>query len=325
MPQMDAVVPAPRSPVPASRMTEDSLDARALECAAAFILVLDSAGGLARMNGVTRESMGASTQQVIGRPVWELLPSEEDRDSAEHNVRTLLESGTIRGQWESAYLCADGTRQRVAWNGSVLRGPSGELEHIVLVGMDVTAQRQHEAQLRLRAETDPLTGLLNRGSFASALDAALEPTAGVGAGLLFCDLDGFKEVNDSFGHAAGDALLIEVAGRLRALVRSSDVVSRLGGDEFVVLCVGSGRPEVKALATRVETAVRRPFEIAGEQVRIGVSVGTTIGRRGQSSEEVLARADSQMYAVKTMRRARRKAGLELDSIDDFSDDYELDE
>ena len=280
-----------------------SLDWIAIEGASALIVVLDAAGRIARANRAALQATGRTEADVLGRFAWESLDSEEDREEANRGIQHSLATGVAASR-ETAFLTPEGNRQRVAWNDSVLRDASGALEYIVCVGVDVTEQRQQEAKLRRLAETDSLTGLLNRVSFDSALVDALEPTSGIGAGLLFCDLDGFKAINDTHGHAAGDALLTEVARRLRGLVRQHDVVARLGGDEFVVLCLGAGRPEVKALATRVEAAVRRPFPVSGRLLRVGVSVGTTVGVPGETPQHVLSTADTRMYAVKAARRSR---------------------
>ncbi|WP_165400220.1 GGDEF domain-containing protein [Motilibacter rhizosphaerae] len=290
-----------------------SLDAAALEHAGALVVVLDDTGRVLRMNATARAAQGWTEGDVLGRYAWEVYASEDDRAEAERSIRAALEAAS-GGMRESAFLTVEGDRQRVSWIDSVLRSPEGEPRFLVCVGIDVTEQRQREAQLRQLAETDALTGLLNRVSFDAALSDALDAGTGLGAGLLFCDLDGFKAINDTHGHAAGDALLAEVARRLRTLVRASDVVARLGGDEFVVLCLGAGRPEVKALATRVEAAVRRPFAVSGLLLRVGVSVGATVGTPGETPEEVLGTADKQMYAVKAARRARGESGVRHGSL-----------
>jgi diguanylate cyclase (GGDEF)-like protein len=127
--------------------------------------------------------------------------------------------------------------------------------------------------------------------------------------VLFCDLDGFKAVNDSHGHPAGDAVLRETARRLHTVLRPGDTVGRLGGDEFVVVCPGvPGEAAAAALAERVVDAVGAPIVIAGHpagpvQVRVGVSVGVTLSGGGEPADTVLARADEAMYRVKRERHA----------------------
>jgi diguanylate cyclase (GGDEF)-like protein len=115
--------------------------------------------------------------------------------------------------------------------------------------------------------------------------------------VLFLDLDDFKRVNDSLGHAAGDELLVAVAERLRQAMRTSDTVARLGGDEFAVLLPGSGE-EAVARGQRLVEVLRAPFEVAGRAVRAAVSVGVAVGARGSDPETLLRHADIAMYAAK---------------------------
>ncbi|WP_433079149.1 diguanylate cyclase domain-containing protein [Dactylosporangium sp. CA-052675] len=164
-----------------------------------------------------------------------------------------------------------------------------------------------ESNWRL-AHVDPLTGLSNRRAFLSALDTALG--AGEGA-VLFIDLDGFKQVNDALGHAAGDELLAAVAGRLGGCVRAGDVVARLGGDEFVVLTHGAaGAAAVPELAGRIGEALTEPIVVTGgETVRARASIGGTRFAAGEESRVVLHRADTAMYSAK--RGAAAVAGQAL--------------
>ncbi|MEV6931278.1 GGDEF domain-containing protein [Dactylosporangium sp. NPDC051485] len=147
------------------------------------------------------------------------------------------------------------------------------------------------------AHVDPLTDLANRRAFLAALDSAV--AAGEGA-VLFIDLDGFKAVNDSLGHAAGDELLAAVAGRLNGCVRAGDVVARLGGDEFVVLTHGAlGADGVPELARRIEEAFRKPVAVlGGALVEARASVGGTRFAAGEQTRHVLHRADIAMYEAK---------------------------
>ncbi|MGW2378389.1 MULTISPECIES: GGDEF domain-containing protein [Kitasatospora] len=139
-----------------------------------------------------------------------------------------------------------------------------------------------------------------------------------GLAVIFCDLDGFKSINDRFGHNAGDAVLVEVARRLSGAVRDGDTVARLGGDEFVVLADGIGREEAKDLAHRLRNAIIPPMRIDGRAMRVGVSLGIGWAGCGMSTEEVLHTADERMYDEKRARggavrgargeRSHRRAG-----------------
>ncbi|MCI0383665.1 diguanylate cyclase CdgB [Streptomyces sp. CNQ085] len=130
-----------------------------------------------------------------------------------------------------------------------------------------------------------------------------------GLAVLFCDLDGFKSINDRFGHHCGDAVLIEVARRLSSGVRDNDTVARLGGDEFVVLADGLGRRDAADLAVRLRNAITPPIRVEGRAVRVGASFGIGWAGCGMSAEEVLHSADQRMYVEKRSRsRAHRRAG-----------------
>ncbi|MEU4241501.1 diguanylate cyclase [Actinoplanes sp. NPDC026619] len=158
-----------------------------------------------------------------------------------------------------------------------------------------TARREAERALRRLATSDPLTGLPNRAACVDRIDQELR-SGEDGLAVLFCDLDGFKPVNDRLGHAAGDDLLIAVAEHLHAGLRGVDLVSRFGGDEFVVVCRGPGA--VEAITDRIRDLAARELTAAGEQVRIGVSVGVAQALPGDGTDDVLTRADLAMYRAK---------------------------
>jgi cyclic di-GMP phosphodiesterase Gmr len=172
------------------------------------------------------------------------------------------------------------------------------------VGLDVTDDRRREELLHQRAQTDLLTGIANRGALFDALRRRLEE--GPGCALLFCDLDQFKEVNDEHGHAVGDRILAEVAGRLVGLTGPEDLVARFGGDEFVILCPTLDEAALADLVQRVAAEVGRPFPGPEGPLSIGVSVGIAIGRAGESGDELIGRADRAMYGVKTHQRRRSR-------------------
>lgn len=132
---------------------------------------------------------------------------------------------------------------------------------------------------------------------------------GKGLAVLFCDLDGFKSINDRFGHVCGDAVLVEVARRLQAGVRDNDTVARLGGDEFVVLADGLGPADASDLAVRLRNAIIPPMRVEGRSVRVGASFGIGWAACGMTTEEILESADQRMYVDKRSRsQGRRRAG-----------------
>lgn len=157
---------------------------------------------------------------------------------------------------------------------------------------------------------DQLTGLANRLSFANQLQAALrraEQGSESGA-LLYVDLDGFKPVNDEFGHETGDELLAAVAGRLRAATRAGDVVARLGGDEFAVLLVSAAAPEVRMISERIVAALREPFVVGGRRLALGASIGSSrYPEDAADADGLLRAADQAMFREKRGRHGRRRS------------------
>ncbi|MPQ97818.1 diguanylate cyclase [Modestobacter sp. I12A-02628] len=187
--------------------------------------------------------------------------------------------------------------------------PSGQFLGAVATMSDVTEQRAMEQQLRQAALHDPLTGLPNRSLLVDRLEHVLAASDRDGAhvGVLYCDLDGFKAVNDHHGHATGDAVLREAAARMAHAVRPGDTVGRIGGDEFVVLCPGVGdMATATRIAARIEAALTEPVVCPdGLRHHIGVSVGVALSQEASTPETVLTAADQAMYAVKSGRRAAR--------------------
>jgi diguanylate cyclase (GGDEF)-like protein len=162
------------------------------------------------------------------------------------------------------------------------------------------------ATVRHQALHDSLTGLPNRVLFLERLERDLHDVGEANLAVLFCDLDLFKQVNDTLGHAAGDELLRQVAARLRATVRPGDTVGRLSGDEFAVILPGLvGVEDAAGLAARVADCFTEPFRIEGTDVRIGTSVGLAVARRdgSRTAEQLLRKADAAMYRHKQRGRA----------------------
>jgi diguanylate cyclase (GGDEF)-like protein len=181
----------------------------------------------------------------------------------------------------------------------VVKGCDGETR--ARAALDVL--RRAFTSVRTSATTDPLTGLANRPAFYQLLEERLLSAATNGsAAVLFLDLDGFKCVNDERGHAAGDALLADVAGRISRSVREHDLVARHGGDEFVVLLEHiENRSIAHAVAARIIEAVSAPFVHGDDMVMLGVSIGVAFApEHGMSSAELLQRADQAMYRAKAL-------------------------
>ena len=206
--------------------------------------------------------------------------------------------GGLSHLWQ--HFKADGTEIDVLtyWRRTVFCDRPAQLVAI----MDVTAKRQAEARIVHMAHHDALTDLPNRVLFHERLDEVLlrvrrdrDKFA-----VLYLDLDQFKNVNDSLGHAAGDKLLVAAAERLRACLRGSDMVARFGGDEFAVLQIGLAGPhEASALAERIVTLLSEPYDIEAQQVVIGASAGIALAPAdGETADQLLANADMALYRAK---------------------------
>ena len=199
-----------------------------------------------------------------------------------------------------------GVDRLVRCNGQPLVADDGRLLGAVVTMRDVTDERAAELALRHRAERDPLTGLHNRTTFEERLRAALTGDAAGSAelGVLFLDLDDFKVVNDTHGHAAGDELLRAASRRLRGTIKDGDAVARMGGDEFVVLCRDVDAGELAAIRERVSAVLAQPFELSGgARVSPSASVGMAHSSQLHDGTATLVElADRDMYRRKQARR-----------------------
>jgi diguanylate cyclase (GGDEF)-like protein len=164
---------------------------------------------------------------------------------------------------------------------------------------DVTERRRLEDELHHRALHDPLTGLANRVLLAERIRAAQGAEAR-SSQLFYLDLDGFKAVNDRFGHTVGDAVLTQLARRILALLRSGDTAARLGGDEFAVLCVNTEPRHAPAIAQRLQAAAAQPFLVDGVEIRISAAVGSCRAGHAEPAD-LLREADRRMYESKRRR------------------------
>jgi diguanylate cyclase (GGDEF)-like protein len=179
---------------------------------------------------------------------------------------------------------------------------------VSITARDITELKTVERKLRSKAENDVLTGLPNRALFFDRLGRALVDArkSASGVGVLFLDVDRFKQVNDTHGHAIGDAVLIEFAQRLRKLVRTTDTVARLGGDEFAIIlpnlpCIA----KAEHVAADILGAVRASFDAGSLRLQIGTSIGVGFSNgEPDTSEALVGRADRKLYQAKTSGRGR---------------------
>lgn len=201
----------------------------------------------------------------------------------------------------------DGSWRWMRARGAPVRDDAGQLLEWIGVLEDVDARRREQERIAYLAMHDGLTGLPNRTVFHEQLVRAIDRAGRGDAGLLlYVDLDEFKQVNDNHGHAVGDALLMAIAGRLRALVRRSDTVARLGGDEFAIVQAGQpGESAQNDLPARVAAAMGKPFVIEGLSIQTSASIGVVRIRNGrQDPERLLRQADIALYSAKSEGHGR---------------------
>ncbi len=227
-------------------------------------------------------------------------------DEIAHAARPMVLA--LRGEtvkhFAATLTTEDGRQTDIVANAGPLVGSDGRRNGAILTLHDVSELRATEAELRSMASVDMLTGLPNRRSLVEALQNALERNVETPErlALLFLDLDGFKQVNDNYGHDVGDQLLVAVAGRLAGCVRGGDVVARLGGDEFIVLVDHLNEPSaVMLLVGRIERALTDPFPVPSGTVTIGVSVGVAMADAASTVEQLISDADRAMYERKRER------------------------
>jgi diguanylate cyclase (GGDEF)-like protein/PAS domain S-box-containing protein len=237
---------------------------------------------------------------VLGKAPWE-LPSLRPDEVGWNAHRALVEQRLPFRDFEFARGLPDGVRH-FSISGEPRFSPEGEFVGYRGVGRDVTEIAVARERIASLAYSDPLTGLANRTSLGPSLDQAVQRARRRRGKLavVFVDLDGFKQINDVHGHAAGDALLVEVAGRLREHLRASDFVARLGGDEFlVVLEEVTDAAQVEIVARKVLGEMMKPYAIDGTQAHVTASVGISIYPDDASDALALMKhADTAMYAAK---------------------------
>ena len=216
--------------------------------------------------------------------------------------RSIVNAGAA--ELDRTLRTADGGQFWARLTAAATTAP-GTGTRVVLQVEDVTSRREAELELADRALNDPLTGAPNRFLTRQWLASALDDHPGGGVGVLYCDLDRFKVVNDSLGHAAGDELLVQVAERLRGPMRPEDLLGRMGGDEFVVVVEGIRTPaELADIAARLADALATPIDLGGQRHVVTLSVGGTIGAHPDTADDVLMRADLALLRAKRLGRAR---------------------
>ncbi|MET9511789.1 EAL domain-containing protein [Streptomyces flavidovirens] len=252
---------------------------------------------------------GREAEDLIGSELASLIHAE-DLGRVVHEVRRFLaappaEEPTTRIECRFK----SGTGEWLNVESTVNRHQGG----LIFNCRDVTERVRLQAQLQHNAEHDPLTDLPNRALFTARVRQALSGrrVGDPGTAVLFIDLDGFKAVNDTIGHQAGDELLIQAARRLQESVRAGDTAARLGGDEFAALIVGEGsrdraarESQVHEIADRLRLTLSQPYRIDGNEVRVAASIGVAFAEPGISPTDLMRNADLAMYRAKAAGKDR---------------------
>ena len=295
-------------------VTERQLAEQALTLFKALVESADDAvigktldGTITSWNPAAARLYGYSAEEVIGKPIALLAPP--DRVDELPGILERLRRGERIERYETTRVRKDGTRVEVSLSVSPILDPQGRPIGATSIAYDVTARKQAEQQLVHGALHDALTDLPNRTYFVERVSQSLARVRRDPAyrfAVLFLDFDDFKAVNDSLGHAAGDHLLGEIAGRLRTCVRPGDVVARLGGDEFTLLLEEiTGLPDAEHAARRIQDSLATPFSLEGREILASASIGVALSDPDHGQvQDLLRDADLAMYHAKQQGRAR---------------------
>jgi diguanylate cyclase (GGDEF)-like protein/PAS domain S-box-containing protein len=275
--------------------------------AAAIFSETDLNGRITYVNDQFCVVSGYSREELLGQNHRLLNSGLHSADFFAAMWRTIALGNVWKGE-----ICNRAKDGRLYWVDStmvpVLDDTTGLVDRYLSIRFDISEKRQLLQSLQWRVGHDVLTGLPNRAFLSDLLDQALEFSRQENIPLAVCmlDLDGFKAVNDGYGHASGDMLLVEVAKRLRDIVRGEDVVARLAGDEFVlVLRYVRDLPELRAALSRVLGAISAPYTLHGKDINVFASIGVTLfPHDNEDAETLLRHADQAMYVAKQRGRNR---------------------
>ncbi|MFT5226621.1 MAG: diguanylate cyclase (GGDEF)-like protein/PAS domain S-box-containing protein [Polaribacter sp.] len=252
-------------------------------------------------NKAAENIFGYSADEAIGKHMIDLIVSTDSKTEIEMLIKSLLENkGGVRSSNDN--VTKGGETIACEWYNTTLLDNANKVIGVVSLCEDVTARKQSEVMIWKQANYDSLTGLANRQMANEHLEQEIKMAdrSNKSIALLFLDLDGFKDINDTLGHGVGDRLLIEASKRLRSYTRDIDTIARLGGDEFVIIMGGLDSPDrVDRFASDLLKKTAEPFTLGQDVVYISTSIGITLYPQDASGPvEMLRNADQAMYAAK---------------------------
>ena len=275
------------------------------------VITTDAGGVIDYLNPTAEDLLGIRAQEALSRPLEAIFALEDESTGRrlEHPVREAMrENSTLCSALPAALVRPDGEHHPIEHTAAPIRGDAEHVVGAVLVFRDVGEMRRLSRQLSYQASHDALTGLINRREFETRLQGALESARNDGNehALCYLDLDQFKLVNDTCGHAAGDELLKQLAERIRSRVRASDTVARLGGDEFGILLESCPLDRARTIAEELRETVRVfRFVWDNQSFEVGVSIGLVpIDSDSGGLVGLLAAADAACYVAKDRGRGR---------------------
>lgn len=273
---------------------------QSFEAATDAILISDVQGVILWCNTAASILSGYTRRELVGQLALPALSTRKNQAVHQAKLQALLAGCPWHGEF--AGVCKDGSRYRVHQAVSPVLNEAGVVTHLITILHSATALDKEHAKVRWLAYHDDLTGLPNRTLFTELVHEAIAQAADHHSllALMFIDLDQFKSINDTLGHACGDKLLMAVAERLSRAVRSSDVVARLSGDEFAILINNLDRASVASnLASQLVNTIDQPFHIDEHRIATQISVGISFyPRDGRNFEGLITRADAAMYRAK---------------------------
>ncbi len=275
------------------------------------VVITDATGCIEIMNPIAEAITGWKQEEALGKKISQVLKliDKSTGEKIDYLTKQVIQTGAVLNLPDNCTLIArDGTEVPIGDSMAPIRDRNGIVTGVVLVFQDITQRKQTEARLLRNAFYDALTSLPNRVLFLDRLRQAFERGKrrnNYRFGLLFLDLDGFKKINDRFGHGMGDDLLVAISLRLESCLRSGDTVARFGGDEFAILLEEiKGVSDATNIAKRIQDTLKAPLHLNGQEFIITASIGIALS--SDSHEEpsnMLRDADVAMYRAKQQGKA----------------------